>query len=457
MSSPTYRLGAILVVVVVLAPMISTGATVEAQTTGRPNILLIVTDDQRRGTLGMMPEVRRWFRREGTEFSNAYANTPLCCPSRTSILTGQYPHNHGIWGNDMDPASLANAQAHMVQSALDAAGYRTGLFGKFLNGWPNDVNPASFDRWTTTPRISFSGDEWNENGTIVTVEQNSTSYIGDQTMSFIDEAEVEDDTPWFTLVGFMAPHLPATVEPPYEDVVVRPATLSPAMRETDRSDKPAHVRRLQRATIPQIEARRTAQLRSLVPLDDQIGRIMERLTELDELEDTLAIFVSDNGYLWGEHGIFSKSVPYDPAIRVPLLVRWPGHVPAGAIDGRLVGLVDLGRTMAAAAGVSLPHEPDGMNLLNAEASRRRLLLEFRRILPRHVPSWNALLTDEFVFVEYRRHAGGLIAREYYDREEDPHQLRNLFGDGRRDKGLDVGPLRRRLARLTTCAGTSCPQ
>ena len=210
---------------------------------------------------------------------------------------------------------MANIQPRMVQAPLHEAGYRTGLFGKFLNGWPNDVNPSSFDRWATTPRITFSGAEWNVDGTIKVVDQNSTSYIADQTLSFIDEAETDDDTPWFTLVGFMAPHLPASVEPQYEDIVVPPRKATPAMRELNRSDKPGYVRRQTRPTLARVEARRIPAMRSLVAVDDQVGRIMHRLSNLNELDDTLAIFVSDNGFLWGEHGLLGKSVPYDDCDR----------------------------------------------------------------------------------------------------------------------------------------------
>jgi arylsulfatase A-like enzyme len=305
--------------------------------------------------------------------------------------------------------------------------------------------------------MSYSGAEWNTNGTTDTVEQNSTSYIGSQALEFIDEAELEEDVPWFAIVGFMAPHLPAIVEPAYDDAAVPPFRLTPAMRERDRRDKPAYVTRQRPPSLDDLESIRTRQLRSLVAVDDQIGRIMRRMSDLDELDDTLAIFVSDNGFLWGDHGLIGKSVPYDASIRVPLLARWPGHVRAGALDNRLVGMVDLAPTMMAAAHLSTSEKADGMNLLNAEASRHRLLIEFRRILPRHVPSWNAFLTHRFIFVSHRARVDGLVEREYYDMRTDPHQLHNLLGDKIRRNDPDVRLMMQRLRRLTTCAGRTCPR
>ena len=421
----------------------------------RPNILLIVTDDQRDGTMSMMPDVERWFGAGGTRYENAFATTPVCCPARVSILTGLYAHNHGILTNREDPDVLATAEPLMVQRALRNAGYRTALFGKYLNNWPNDRDPANFDRWATTPFVAFGGEEWNVDGSVRKVTQNSTSFLGDLSLSFLRNSERDDARPWFLDLSFMAPHLPATVEPRYLDVVVPPLDPTPAMLEVDRSDKPGYVRRRHLRSLEDIQKRRVPALRSLVAVDDQVDRIMHALKEMGELQNTLAIFVSDNGYLWGEHGRSKKAAPYLPAIEVPLYVRWPGHVAAGGIDARLVGSLDIGPTMFAAAGVEPRSEFDGRDLLDRTSDRARLLLESWRISDE--PTWSAVLTKTWIYVEYvSDRTKEITFREYYRLRDDPYQLVNLLDDGGGANDPDVAHLAAVLERLRSCAGADCP-
>ncbi|HEX4942251.1 MAG TPA: sulfatase [Actinomycetota bacterium] len=422
---------------------------------GRPNILLVVTDDQRDGTMSMMPDVERWFGTGGTRYENAFATTPVCCPARASILTGLYAHNHGILTTREHPDVLASAEPLMVQRALRDDGYRTALFGKYLNNWPNERDPANFDRWATTPFIAFGGEEWNVNGVVQEVTQNSTSFIGDLSISFLRDHEQDDARPWFLDVAFMAPHLPATVEPRYLDVVVPPLEPTPAMLEVDRSDKPGYVRRRHLRSLDDIQLRRVPALRSLVAVDDQVDRIMRVLQELGELQNTIAIFVSDNGYLWGEHGRSKKAAPYLPAIEVPLYVRWPGHVAAGGIDTRLVGSLDIGPTIFAAAGVEPPSAVDGRSLLDRAFDRDRLLLESWRISDE--PPWTAVLTTSSIYVEYASdRTKEVMFREFYRLRGDPDQLVNLLHDGHDANDPNVARFAAVLERLRSCAGADCP-
>lgn len=420
----------------------------------RPNILLIITDDQRDGTMSMMPDVVRWFGTGGTRYENAYTTTPACCPARASILSGLYAHNHGIHTNREDLDVLQAAEPFMVQRSLRDAGYRTGVFGKYLNNWPNTRDPASFDRWATTPFVAFEGEEWNLNGSVRAVTENSTSFIGDRSREFLRQSEGDDGQPWFLLVTFMAPHLPATVEPRYVDTELPPFVLDPAMREVDRTDKPGYVRRRALATPSLIQDRREPALRSLAAVDDQVDRIMRSLTDMRELQNTLAVFVSDNGYLWGEHGRWKKAAPYLPAIEVPLYLRWPGHVAAGAVDRRLAGTLDLGPTMFSAAGLGSPTELDGRSLL-VPSDRSRLLLESWRISDE--PTWSAVLTSRWLYTEYTSDRTGRITfREYYRLREDPYQLVNLLRDGDDANDPDLGRLATALGRLRFCSGVTCP-
>jgi arylsulfatase A-like enzyme len=424
---------------------------------GKPNILLIVTDDQREMPLApVMPRTEEWFGSQGTAFTRAFATTPRCCPARVSFLTGLYAHNHGIYGEDVLASELAAVEPSMIQRRLHEAGYRTGLFGKYLNNWPNDRNPANFDRWATTPLVEYSGAAWNVGGITRVVTENSTTFIGDTSLAFVEAADADDEVPWFLHVGFMAPHLPSDVEPRYEDVTVPPLRLSPAMTEQDRRDKPAFVAERRLRTVSQIRSKRDRQLRSLVAVDDQIDRLMTRLESLGELENTIAVFISDNGFLWGEHSLSGKSVPYLGSVRIPLYLRWPKHLAPGTVDDRLVGGIDLAPTLLAAAGLDPVVAPDGLNLLDAGASRSHLLLEFRELPRGPTPTWRAFVTCSFQYIEYLDRAGRVDFREYYRLRTDPEQLVNVLRDGRPDNDPDVVALSGMLRRLQSCAGATCP-
>jgi len=421
----------------------------------KPNVLVIVTDDQRVGTFEMMPAVRRWLVRRGARYTNTFATTPLCCPSRASLLTGLYAHNHGITGNDPLPIEMEALEPLMLQSAMQADGYRTGIFGKYLNGWPLASNPGGWDRWSVTPRITFGGDDWNLDGEIRSVERNSTSFIGTRAVDFLDEAEdLNDAQPWFAYLGIMAPHAPSAVSEEYADEPVPPIRSTPAMLERDFSDKPRWLRRGSHALISDIERGRARQLRSLISVDDQVTRLMLRLEDLEELGDTLVVFTSDNGFMWADHGLRGKLAPYEPSVRVPLVVRWPGRVDPGIRDRRIATLLDLPATILTAAGVPFPHEMDGADLLGS-SRRRRLLLEFWRVEGRPVPSWLARMTKHAIYVEYLDDAGQLRTREYYDLRDDPYQLVNVLRDGIRNNDPDISTLHRRLRRLSSCAGSEC--
>lgn len=427
-----------------------------ASLAGKPNILLIVTDDQREMSLApVMPRTDEWFRSQGTAFTRTFATTPRCCPARVSFLTGLYAHNHGIYGEDVRASELAAAQPSMIQRTLHEAGYRTGLFGKFLNNWPNERNPAHFDRWATTPRVRYSGAEWNVGGATHVVDQNSTTFIGDASLAFVQESESDDEVPWFLHVGFMAPHPPSDVEPRYEDVPVPPLHLSAAMAERDRRDKPAFVEDQRLRTVSEIQSMRVPQLRSLVAVDDQIDRLMVRLEGLGELENTIAVFISDNGFQWGEHSLFGKSVPYLGSVRIPLYLRWPGHIVPGVVDDRLVAGIDLAPTLLAAADLEPMVAPDGFDLLDAGARRSRLLLEFGRLPHDPVPTWRAFVTRSFEYVEYVDDTGRVSFREYYRLRTDPEQLVNVLRDARPGNDPDVVALSATLGRLRGCAGPTC--
>ena len=422
----------------------------------RPNILIIVVDDQRLGTLDVMPNVVSGFGGAGTEYTNAFVTTPLCCPSRGSIFTGRYAHNHHV---------AANA-GHAVQSLdqkttlayyLKRAGYRTGIFGKYFNPWPLDRRPPYFDRYAVT-NFNYYDAKFNVQGRRRIIERYSTDFISDKAAGFIkDGAEV--DEPWFLYVAPNAAHAPYTPERKYASAPVPAFTPDRANTEKDRSDKPAWVRG-QKATSRSAAKVRRAQLRTLMSVDDMVGRLDQILEETGQSDNTLAVFVSDNGYFWGEHGLDDKRSPYLPSIRVPMFVRWPGRVAAGATDGRMVANIDIAPTVLEATGISPDHSVDGNSLFGLETRDDLLIEYFQDDAPfDRVPDWAGIHTSDYQYVEYYSPRGKVIFREYYDLVSDPYQLANLIRDGDESNDLtqaELKALSNRVAASRNCSGATCP-
>lgn len=426
-----------------------------------PNVLIVLTDDQRLQTYSAMPRTRHWFIQKGVRLTKAFATTPWCCPSRATIYTGRYAHNHGVVSNS-SPEALS--QDSTVQRYLREAGYRTGIFGKYLNSWDLSVDPPHFDEWAVYAPVStrgYSGAKWNVSGKVRKVEQYSTTYIRKRGLAFLEGAEADDDRPWFLELSTWAPHLPAVPQAKYEDAKVKRWKVPPSVKELDRSDKPPYIRD---ADLPIAEAKRIRrdQLRTLMSVDDLVEAVMRRLGALKERGNTLVFVLSDNGFLWSDHGWKGKTVPYSYSIRIPMLVRWPGVLEAGTKDGRLLGNVDVAPTILAAAGITPdPQYPvDGRSILDP-FTRDRMLTEHWAApggFP-PTPTWASLRTSEWQYVEYYDEAGVVTFREYYDLIEDPHQLVNLLGDG--DASNDPAPeavadISAQLNEDRLCLGTLPP-
>jgi arylsulfatase A-like enzyme len=184
---------------------------------------------------------------------------------------------------------------------------------------------------------------------------------------------------------------------------------------------------------------------------------MSRLKAQGELNNTLVFFGSDNGYLWGEHGVAGKAAPYLPSVQVPLFMRWPGHAAAGVTDTRIVALLDIAPTVFDAVRMPRPHAMDGVDLLDNHLSRKEILLESWKYGPLAPPSWTAIVTKRYEYVEYTDRTGSVVFREYYDIITDPYELNNLLGDRVSSNDPDVGALSRELSRLRACAGDTCPK
>jgi arylsulfatase A-like enzyme len=413
----------------------------------RPNILIIVSDDQRLDTMGVMRKTREWLGGGGVKFTRAYVTTPQCCPSRASIFSGRYAHNHQVQSNKL--ASSLDTDETM-QAYLDAAGYNTGFAGKYLNGLPIGTVPPHFDRYAVRKGLRYVGATWNVQGTQMTRSGYDTQVIRRLASRYLTEFEDTDARPWFLYLAPLGPHGPSTPEAKYADASVPQRRVTPAMKESDFSDKPPFIRQ----AVDSHPGRNVTRMvprhyRAMLSVDDMVQALKRQLGRLRERRRTLVIFVSDNGYLWRDHGIAGKSLPYLPSARVPLYLRWPNHTAEGVRDGRLVANVDIAPTALDAAGIEPDSPMDGRSLLDRTWRRKRLLLE-------HwigYPPWASMLTPRYQYTEYYVPDTSTPVREYYDLVADPWQLANRYGDGDKSNDPDTSALARRLDRDRRCAGT----
>ena len=433
---------------------------VHARENKRPNVLLIVTDDQRAG-LEAMPRVRRRFIQGGRKYPNFFATTPQCCPSRASIMTGKYTHNHGVNNNDasqnLDPRTT-------VQYYLQRSGYRTAIFGKFLNNWARKLSPPYFTKWgifhksPTSSGNPYFDAEYNLNGDVKAIPGYTTNVLGRLASRFIRRSDRRDSVPWMAYVAPTAPHAPFKAEPKYEDAWVGKWKPNPAVGEKDLSDKPEYVAR---RDVPDRSGvrRRRKQLRTLRSVDDMITRLFRTMKKNGE-RNTIAVFVSDNGMLWAEHELLTKNVPYQPSVNVPFLVRWPGHIEKGSVDRRLTANIDIAPTILDAAGIdATTAQFDGKSLLDRTWTRDRIHLEFfGPAVGDRIPPWAATRTKDYQYTEYY-HDDDDVAdfREYYDLKADPWELRNLYGDkDESNDPVDGEIMRARLQLDRACMHETCP-
>lgn len=403
---------------------------------GRPNIVLIITDDQRWDTLGVMPNVQAMLGDQGVTFENAMVTTPLCCPSRASLLTGRYSRHTGVHRNGPpDGGAPAFDDSSTLATWLHDVGYSTSLVGKYLNGYrllEEGYVPPGWDDWHVTtglPEIEYYGYTLNENGSLASFgtapEDYTTTVLGDRAARFVREAP----EPFFLYFAPVAPHLPARPAPEDEGSMSGLAPFRPpSFNEADVSDKPWVDRFpiLGSDRISSIDRSRRRMLESLQAVDRSVASLVTSLEDRGVLGRTILVFTSDNGYFWGEHRRVGKIWPYEEAIRVPLLVRGPGFIPGGT-DAHLVLNIDLAPTMIAAAGASSgTSSVDGSSLLpllqggSAPAWRTVFVVEF---LGPDGLAYEAVRTEHRVWIEYED--GG---RELYDLETDPYELENRADD-----------------------------
>ncbi|HYO31081.1 MAG TPA: sulfatase [Thermomicrobiales bacterium] len=428
-----------------------------ARAAAPPNIVVVVTDDMRTSDWQALPKTKKLLA-DGTTFLNFFLTTPTCCPSRTSILTGQYAHNHGVLTNEDKGAPTGGLTAFRrqdladdtVASALGRAGYRPGIVGKFLNGYAAGDRPIEgWDRWVVPADKGYTDFELNVDGETRRERGYSTDVLRDEAVRFIEETP--DRQPLFLYFAPKAPHGPATPAARHRDRF-RDATIGrdAAFDEAALDDKPAYVRR--KSPLDDRDERRLDQLErdrlaTLLAVDEAVAAIGETLDAEGRLEDTYVFVLSDNGFLLGDHRMEGKGSPYDGSVRVPMLA-WGPKFDRGT-DERLVGNIDIAPTIADVAGVRLP-AADGQSLLDRSA-REAILLE--RFKDGAKPTYEAIRTARWLYVEY---ATG--ETELYDYREDPDETNNLLAEANEDEGgrtAEVGALSRLLAELAGCKREGC--
>jgi arylsulfatase A-like enzyme len=428
--------------------------------------VVVLADDLDVRTSEQLPRIEA-FARGGLAFSRAYVTQSLCAPSRVSLLTGLYSHNHGAVFNSsgFPDFHLSGGEAQTVAVWLKRSGYRTGLIGKYLNGYPLEGRPEyippGWDEWAVHLTAQADGRYYNyslnENGRIVEYrsgpEDYDTDVVARKAVEFVRRASGE---PFFLLLGLQAPHAPATYPDRHGDAFARAeAPRVPSFNEEDIRDKPAWIHgfpMLRPVDILRLDQLQRARLRSMLAVEDLLDDVLSALAAAGQLANSYVLFTSDNGLMLGEHRLAGlKGNSFEECIRVPLLVRGPG-VPAGRELLHPVLNIDLAPTLADLAGVPVPDPVDG-----------RSIAPLLRAGPPPLDSWR---TDFLVEAFSTGVSASLRNRDYlytelesgelelYDMRGDPYQMDSIHRTA--DRAL-MDDLSRRLAALLRCRGASCRQ
>jgi arylsulfatase A-like enzyme/chitodextrinase len=422
----------------------SAAASYTVNNSSRPDIVFILTDDERYDLMGFMPLTTALLSNETVKFDNALVTTSDCCPSRSSILTGLYSHNTGVL-QDYAPNGGATVFSgnSTIATWLRSTGYRTGIFGKYLNQYYN-VAPAMPPGWdefnvfvkntiTNNDGDYYHNYQLNQNGTIVAYGNTAADYSTDMLAAKV--VQMINTTPagrplfvYFTPYGPHDPAVPATQDAGKFSSFAVPRP--PSYNEADVSDKPAWLRNMPLLTQSQInsaDAFARSQLETLQSVDRAVSSVITALQQTGRWHKTLLIFMSDNGLFWGEHRMWNtKFVGYEESIRVPLWVRAPGL--AARHDPKIVANIDLAPTIAQWAGVIPPSKVNGMSFVNLlsnpnAAWRSEILIEYLGPTINSSMAFQAVRTSRYFYAEYK--SGD---RELYDLAQDPFQLTNVIND-----------------------------
>ncbi len=490
----------IFLLMLIAALLISCGGS--KPNTRSPNIIVFLADDMDVKLMPFMKNVDELITRQGATLTNYITTTPLCCPSRSSMLTGEYAHNTNVLENSPGFRMFLRRgkEADTFAVWLHNAGYKTSLLGKYLNVYPigagRDHVPAGWDDWRAFLYQKGDADFYynyamNENGTYKEYgsapENYSTDVIKSKGLSFLNERK-KDNAPFFMLFSVYAPHGPSEPAPRHADLYPALQYQTAPSANEDISDKPSAIQQLANLgdEVDSGDAntlfRRRAQ--SLAAVDEMVAEVVQALEQNHMLENTYIIFTSDNGFHIGEHGFpTGKGLAYEEDIRVPFVIRGPG-IPAGLEISQLTANIDLAPTFADMAGI--PHSPavDGRSLLpllqNQPVENWRSLLliqagymdktqsaDFQNVsLQSAAPvyeysdspyddflwaieggAYRGIRGETFVYVEYENGEA-----EYYDLLKDPYQMENTVNTLDEQYRANLSAL---LQTLKTCHAEEC--
>lgn len=416
-------------------------ALAAAQTPRKPrNIIFILTDDHRYDAIGFLkgqpfletPHLDS-LARDGAHLRNAFVTTALCSPSRASILTGKYAHKHKIVDNN----TAIPAGTKFFASYLQEAGYKTAFIGKWHMGGESDAPQPGFDRW-----VSFRGQGTylpSANGLNVDGEKvPQKGYITDELTDYAVDFIQKQTGPYFVYLSHKAVHAEFIPAERHKGKFKNSKFLPPPSLNAEAINRPMWVHNQRNSwhgvdypyhSTLNIEEYYKRYAEALCAVDESVGRLLALLKQRGELDSTLVIYMGDNGFAFGEHGLIDKRTAYEESMRVPMLARCPELFRGGQTLPQVVANLDVMPTVLDAAGVPAPAGGDGASFLpllkgQSIAWRDSLLYEYywERNFPQ-TPTIHALRTDQYKYIRYH---GIWDLDELYDIKEDPHELHNLI-------------------------------
>lgn len=410
----------------------------------KPNIIIILTDDQPYHTIEHMPTVQSELVDKGITFTNAYATTPLCCPSRASILTGQYAFHHGVQTNRQpNGGATVFDDSSTLPVWLQEAGYQTALMGKYLNDYdalPEGYVPIGWDEWDVFYQRDPNKDFYfsyslNENGKIKQYDEDaySTDVLRDKAVDFI---QTNSHQPFFLILSLYNPHQPYLFANRHKNLFktytndflpYQPLNYF----EEDITDKPQWLNSFEPQEKDYVEKIYQRMLRSLMGADDAVASVVETLEDENIRQNTILIFMSDNGFALGDHRLIGKACPYDSCLHIPFVISYPDKISASRIDPNLVLTIDLAPTLMEFAGASTTSLIDGQSFASlltnpGQIWRDGFLFEQyeddgeERSMVSLVPAYVGFRTNEWKYIEYVTGE-----QELYNLLSDPYEMNNL--------------------------------
>jgi len=431
----------------------------------KPNFVVIMADDLDVNsfnvllTNGFLPNIQENIIRHGTLFTNSFVTISNCCPSRVTFLTGLYSHNHEVYTNDPETGGsiVAFNDSSSLAVWLHNANYRTGLVGKYLNGYGTSTSieyipPGWVDWQALIDPFTYRMYNYriNDNGKIVEYSNLNSEYqtdvLAQRASDFIYESKALDNSiPFFLAVNTVSPHveIPSEKQCNFNEYVrlwsIRaperylnttytiPFLQSESFNENDIVDKPFWIQQrpllneMNKDCIKDVFHDRLGSIRAI---DDLVGKVIDSLKNTEELTNTIIVFTSDNGFLMGEHRHFGKGVAYEESIRVPLIIRTP-FSESPQYSSHLVLNNDFAPTISEFAGATPDIEMDGQSLIplldktNPDKWRKKFLIEFWN--QSGIPTYSAIRTTDYLYVKYEDNF-----EEIYDLDKDPNQMDNRF-------------------------------